>query len=130
VTIQLLRKNKQVHGRCNLSGPMRPGNDTFKNLKLAHVNTEAVSIGRLVETTPRLDAAKQDFISTSPQADIYHFSMHAQLEGENPLSSFLAFKSDKSDSGRLTVSDLLSIRLKPNSLFFWKGLMKRDRKIS
>ena len=94
------------------------GNDTFNNLKLAHVNTEAVSIGRLFGTTPHLDAAKQDFMSTSPQADIYHFSMHAQLDSENPLSSFLAFKSGKSDPGRLTVTDLLSIRLKPNSLVF------------
>jgi CHAT domain-containing protein len=47
-----------------------------------------------------------------------HFSMHAQLDSENPLSSFLAFQQNPSESGRLTVSDLLSIRLKPNSLAF------------
>jgi CHAT domain-containing protein len=44
--------------------------------------------------------------------------MHAQLEGDNPLSSFLAFQKSATESGRLTVNDLLSFRLKPNNLAF------------
>ncbi len=44
--------------------------------------------------------------------------MHAQLDGEDPLSSFLAFAQRPRDSGRLTVNDLLSIRLKPRNLSF------------
>ncbi|MBX3298522.1 MAG: CHAT domain-containing protein [Acidobacteria bacterium] len=44
--------------------------------------------------------------------------MHAQLDSDNPLSSFLAFQQNSTDSGRLTVSDLLSVRLKPNNLAF------------
>jgi len=93
-------------------------NDTFNRQKLAYVNSEAISIGKLFRISPRLNAAKSDFLKSSADADILHFSMHAQLDGENPLSSFLAFRQDSADAGRLTVSDLFSVRLKPNNLAF------------
>lgn len=93
-------------------------NDTFDNRRLMHVNNEAKSIGALFGTSPRLTATKSDFIASASNADILHFSMHAQLDSENPLSSFLAFTPNLSDSGKLTVNDLLSIRLKPNNLAF------------
>ena len=51
-------------------------------------------------------------------ADILHFSMHAQLDSEDPLSSFLAFAPGPGDSGKVTVNDLLALRLKPGSLAF------------
>jgi CHAT domain-containing protein len=44
--------------------------------------------------------------------------MHAQTDGNDPLSSFLAFQRSKNDSGRLTVNDILPVRLRPNSLVF------------
>lgn len=93
-------------------------NDTFNRQKLAHVNSEAIGIGKLFGSSPRLNAAKSDFLKSSADTDILHFSMHAQLDGENPLSSFLAFRQNSADAGRLTVSDLLSVRLKPNNLAF------------
>jgi CHAT domain-containing protein len=93
-------------------------NDTFNRQKLAHVNSEAIGIGKLFGSSPQLNAAKSDFLKSSADADILHFSMHAQLDGENPLSSFLAFRQDSADAGRLTVSDLFSVRLKPNNLAF------------
>ena len=93
-------------------------NDTFTRQKLAYVNSEARSIGKLFGISPRLNASKQDFLKSAADADILHFSMHAQLESENPLSSFLAFQQNAADSGRLTVNDLLSVRLKPNNLAF------------
>jgi len=93
-------------------------NDTFNRQKLAHVNSEAIGIGKLFGSSPRLNAAKSDFLKSSADADILHFSMHAQLDSENPLSSFLAFQQNSTDSGRLTVNDLLSVRLKPNNLAF------------
>lgn len=93
-------------------------NDTFNRQKLAYVNSEAIGIGKLFGSSPRLNAAKSDFLKSSADADILHFSMHAQLDGENPLSSFLAFRQNSADAGRLTVSDLLSVRLKPNNLAF------------
>lgn len=93
-------------------------NETFNNQKLAYVNSEASSIGGLFGVAPRLRATKSDFIKRAESSDILHFSMHAQLDSDNPLSSFLAFQQNASESGRLTVADLLSIRLKPNSLVF------------
>ncbi|MBX3292255.1 MAG: CHAT domain-containing protein, partial [Acidobacteria bacterium] len=93
-------------------------NDTFNRQKLAYVNSEAMGIGKLFGISPRLNAAKSDFLKSSADADILHFSMHAQLDSENPLSSFLAFQQNAADSGRLSVNDLLSIRLKPKNLAF------------
>lgn len=93
-------------------------NDTFNRQKLAAVNSEAISIGKLFGMSPRLNANRSDFLKSAAEMDILHFSMHAQLESENPLSSFLAFQQNAADSGRLTVNDLLSVRLKPNNLAF------------
>ncbi|MBK6587994.1 MAG: CHAT domain-containing protein [Acidobacteria bacterium] len=93
-------------------------NDTFNRQKLAYVNSEAISIGKLFGIPPRLNATKSDFLKYAAETDILHFSMHAQLESETPLSSFLAFQQNAADSGKLTVNDLLSVRLKPKSLAF------------
>lgn len=93
-------------------------NDTFNRQKLAYVNSEAISIGKLFGISPRLNASKSDFLKSAAETDILHFSMHAQLDSENPLSSFLAFQQFAGDSGKLTVNDLLSARLKPNNLAF------------
>ncbi len=93
-------------------------NDTFNRQKLAYVNSEAMGIGKLFGISPRLNAPKLDFLKSAAETDILHFSMHAQLDSENPLSSFLAFHQNATDSGRLTVNDLLSVRLKPNNLAF------------
>lgn len=93
-------------------------NDTFNRRKLSYVNSEAISIGKLFGISPRLSASKSDFLKSAADTDILHFSMHAQLDSENPLSSFLAFRQNVADSGRLTVNDLLSVRLKPNNLAF------------
>ncbi|MBK9767218.1 MAG: CHAT domain-containing protein [Chloracidobacterium sp.] len=93
-------------------------NDTFNRQKLAYVNSEAMVIGKLFGISPRLNAHRLDFLKSGAETDILHFSMHAQLDSENPLSSFLAFQQNAEDSGRLTVNDLLSVRLKPKSLAF------------
>ena len=93
-------------------------NDTFNRQKLAYVNSEAISIGKLFGISPRLNASKSDFLKYAAETDILHFSMHAQLESETPLSSFMAFQPNTADSGKLTVNDLLSVRLKPKSLAF------------
>ena len=93
-------------------------NETFNRQKLAFVNSEAVSIGKLFGISPRLNATKSDFLKYAAETDILHFSMHAHLDSENPLSSFLAFQQTSPGFGRLTVSDLLSVRLKQNNLAF------------
>ncbi len=44
--------------------------------------------------------------------------MHAQIDNEQPLESFLAFKNNGDDDGRLTVEEILNIKLKKGSLVF------------
>ena len=93
-------------------------NETFNRQKLTYVNSEAMSIGKLFGISPRLNASKSDFLKSAAETDILHFSMHGQLDSENSLSSFLAFQQNAADFGRLTVNDLLSVRLKQNNLAF------------
>lgn len=65
------------------------------------------------------NATVADFKSGSEKADILHFSMHAQVDSEQPLESFLGFrKNGSSDDRRLTVEELLKIKLKKGSLAF------------
>jgi CHAT domain-containing protein len=44
--------------------------------------------------------------------------MHAQVDGERPLESFLAFRAAGSHDGRVTVDDLLTMNFKQGSLVF------------
>ena len=110
---KLLESNRPIRKTIQIYA-----NDTFNNQKLEHVNSEASNVARMFDTFPHVSASKKLFLTTSPQADILHFSMHAQLDGEDPLSSFLAFRQNAGDKGSLSVSDLLSLRLKPNNLAF------------
>ncbi|MGE3468571.1 MAG: CHAT domain-containing protein, partial [Pyrinomonadaceae bacterium] len=92
--------------------------DTYNNFRLAHVNGEASQIASMFAVSPHLQASRNDFFRSAANSDILHFSMHAQTDGEDPLSSFLAFQKGENDPGRLTVNDLLTVRLKPNNLAF------------
>lgn len=92
--------------------------DTYNDLKLAHVNAEASQIASMFGVSPHLRASRSDFFRFGANSDILHFSMHAQTDGEDPLSSFLAFQKGENDPGRLTVNDLLTVRLKPKNLAF------------
>lgn len=65
-----------------------------------------------------LNAGVDDFVRSSGRYDILHFSMHAELNAEDPLESFLAFQPKGKDDGRMTVNDILKVRLKPRSLAF------------
>ena len=93
-------------------------NNTFENRSLRFVNQEAVAVGKLLGVQPIVGASSQQFINLSNGKDILHFSMHAQADREEPLGSFLGFKPSRNDNGRITVNDLLKIRLKPQSLAF------------
>lgn len=93
-------------------------NDTFQNRSLRFVNQEAATIGKLFGTQPIIGATPQQFINVSQSSDILHFSMHAQADAEEPLDSYLAFKASRTNDGRITVADLLKIRLKHQSLVF------------
>jgi CHAT domain-containing protein len=93
-------------------------NPSYNNRFLQFVNDEATGIAELYNSKPSLNSTVADFRRLSDKADILHFSMHAQVDNDQPLDSFLAFREIGKESGRLTVEDLLKIKLKAGSLVF------------
>lgn len=93
-------------------------NPSHNNRFLQYVNAEATSVAGLFKSRPVLNATVEDFRRLSDSADILHFSMHAQVDNDQPLDSFLGFREIGKNSGRLTVEDLSNIRLKNGSLVF------------
>ena len=93
-------------------------NSTYENRFLQYADTEAKSVAEIYNSQPLLNATIADFKQNSAKADILHFSIHAQVDNEQPLDSFLGFKKFGKESGRLTVEDILDIKLKKGSLVF------------
>lgn len=93
-------------------------NDSFEGRNLTYVNREAANVALLFSSKPLIDAARTQFLNNAGGSDILHFSMHAQADAEEPLDSFLAFRASARDSGKVTVADLLNVRLQKQSLSF------------
>ena len=94
-------------------------NPSYNNQFLQYAASEAAQIAEIYNSKPLQNATVADFKLNSEKPDILHFSMHAQIDSEQPLDSFLAFrKSGANDDGRLTVEELLKIKLKKGSLSF------------
>lgn len=93
-------------------------NNMYRDRFLRHVDAEARNIAGIFLSQPVLNATSADFLRRTGEADILHFAMHAELDPEEPLSSFLAFRSSSDHGGRVTVEDLLNVRLKPGALVF------------
>jgi CHAT domain-containing protein len=94
-------------------------NPSFNNRFLQYVNAEAAQVAAIYNSKPVRNATVVDFERNADKADILHFSMHAEVDSELPLESFFGFrKNGAGDDGRLTVEELLKIRLKKGSLVF------------
>ncbi len=93
-------------------------NSSFNNLKLRFADSEASSVASLYGSSANLAATAADLRRHSGNADIIHLSMHAQVDGEQPLESFLAFRAAGAQNGRVTVNDLLNLNFKKGSLVF------------
>jgi CHAT domain-containing protein/tetratricopeptide (TPR) repeat protein len=93
-------------------------NSSYNDRVLRYVDDESTSVSALFNSRPILNATILDFKRLSDKSDILHFSMHAQVANDQPLDSFLGFKSVGKDSGRLTVEDILDSKLKKGSLVF------------
>lgn len=93
-------------------------NQSYNDQFLQYVNAEATSIAGLFKSRPVLNATVAEFRRLSDKADILHFSMHAQVDIDQPMDSFLGFRGIGQNSGRLTVDDLSNVRLKKGSLIF------------
>ncbi|HMS43155.1 MAG TPA: CHAT domain-containing protein, partial [Pyrinomonadaceae bacterium] len=93
-------------------------NSSFETKLLQYVNSEASTVAGIYNSKPIINATAGDFSRVSEKFDILHFSMHAEVAGDQPLDSFLGFKKTGSNDGRLTVEELLNIKLKKGSLVF------------
>lgn len=93
-------------------------NSSFNDLKLRFADSEASGVAGLYGSTPNLAATAADLRLHSGNTDILHFSMHAQVDGEEPLESFLAFRPSGAHDGRVTVNNLLNMSFKKGSLIF------------
>jgi len=93
-------------------------NASYANGILNYVNAEAIRVAQIYGTKPILNATVADFVQNSDHADILHFSMHAQVDIDQPLESFLAFRDIGKDNGRLTVENILDLKLRKGSLVF------------
>ncbi len=93
-------------------------NSSFQDRYLTYVNREAANVARVFSSRPLINATRRHLVNLADSADILHFSMHAQADMDEPLRSFLAFKAQGRDSGKVTVEDLLAVPLKKRSLVF------------
>jgi CHAT domain-containing protein len=93
-------------------------NSSFETKLLQYVNSEASTVAGIYNSKPVINATVNDFLRMSDKTDILHFSMHAEVENDQPLDSFLGFRKIGNDDGRLTVEELLNIKLKNGSLVF------------
>lgn len=93
-------------------------NSNYDNRVLQYVNSEAAGVAEIYDSKPLLNAAVADYERNSEKADILHFSMHAEVDSEQPLESFLGFRKAGKVDGRLTVEEHLKIKLKKRSLVF------------
>ena len=93
-------------------------NSSYNNRVLRYVNDESTTVSALFSSRPTLNATVQDFKRLADKSDILHFSMHAQIDSDQPLDSFLGFRSVGTDDGRLTVEEILNSKLRKGSLVF------------
>ena len=93
-------------------------NATYNDRYLKFADIEAKKLARLYNVKPELDAPESAFLRKSINSDINHFSMHAEVNKDEPFNSFLAFKPIGKNDGKLTVDELLKMKVKKGSLAF------------
>ncbi len=93
-------------------------NATFNNRYLKFADAEAKDLAKLYNVMPNLSASEERFSEKSSNSDIVHFSMHAEVNKDQPFNSFLAFKPVGKNDGKLTVDELLKMKVKKSSLAF------------
>ncbi len=93
-------------------------NSAYNGQSLRYVNDESTRVSALYNSRPVLNATIPDFKRLANKSDIMHFSMHAQVNNDQPLDSYLWFKEVGKDGGQLTVKDLLKSKLRKGSLVF------------
>lgn len=115
VSILLEQMKKQKPTRQTLQAF---ANSIYDERVLQYANSEATGVAKIYDSTPILNATVSNFTQNADNSDILHFSMHAQVDKEQPLNSFLGFKKIGKDDERVTTEKLLKIKLKKGSMIF------------
>ena len=115
VSILLEQLRKQKPARQTLQAF---ANSIYDERVLQYANSEATGVAEIYGSKPMLNVTVSNFVQNSDKSDILHFSMHAQVNREQPLDSFLGFKQIGKEDGRLTTEELLNIKLKKGSMIF------------
>jgi CHAT domain-containing protein len=81
---------------------------------------EIDAIGKLYPSRSKVMAepfaSKLDVKTCVSDYNVVHLSVHGQFDASDPLLSYLQFKSDPPDDGRLTAAEMFGLPLQKNSL--------------
>ena len=69
-------------------------------------------------TKAKLNSTEAQFRQNAEKPDILHFSMHSEANRDEPFNSFLGFRPHRGNDGKLTVDELLKMKVKKGSLAF------------
>lgn len=85
-----------------------------KTFDLPFAEKEAESVANMIPGSKALlrrNASKRAFLKYSSDFQFLHIASHGTFEADKPLASSLLLAPDGTDDGRLTVSDLYSMRV-------------------
>ncbi len=111
--MQFTKEKKRAGGEQALVMGNPSLGDQAYNLRFAE--REAKEIARLYPKSAlyvEAQATKPRAISLSPNYDMLHFAVHAELNEQDPMSSALLLAPEGKDDGRLKVGEIFSLNLK------------------
>ncbi len=117
-SISVLLKHLERDDKLDRKAIQVFSNAAYNDLYLKFVDEEAKNLAGLYGVKPTTGATESRFRETASKSDILHFSMHAEVNKDEPFNSFLGFKPAGKDDGKLTVDELLKMKLKKGSLAF------------
>jgi CHAT domain-containing protein len=111
--MQFTHEKRRAGGeRALVMGNPSLGDEAY-NLRFAE--REAKEVARVFpksEVYVEAEATKSRAISLSPNFEMLHFAVHAELNEEDPMRSALLLAGEGKDDGRLNVSEIFSLNLK------------------
>lgn len=111
--LQFVKEKRKAKGDRVLAFGNPDLGDPAMNLRFAEI--EAREVQRLYPQSTvllRKEATEESAKGLSSQYDILHFATHAELKGEDPLSSAVLLAKDGKEDGRLEVREIFGMDLK------------------
>lgn len=111
--MQFTKEKKRAAGESALVMGNPSLGDPAYNLRFAEREAkEVANIYPKSEVYLKEQASKSRAISLSPNFEMLHFAVHAELNQEDPMSSALLLAGEGKDDGRLRVGEIFSMNLK------------------